>query len=368
MLQSNEQTNSFDKTSTRPFTPMPPTLEDVAKQAGVAKSTVSLALNDKPGISAALKQTVLQAAATVGYRHAKPRAQAQVVANRTIAVVHSEPDQKPTGRLEPTGLYLRYLNGIRAFAQTAQLNLTVLADYRADDPQQLAFHLLHHQEQAFDGYILMGWSARQDHQLVQQIIQNHIPAVALSRYWPDLPVSTVGPNYYQQVLLAIEHLVQLGHRQIAFLARSDDQRFDWYRLRLVAYQTALRQLLGRVDEELIELGNTGQAAVQVLLQRRPDVTAIFAVNDDVAIEVIQGLHALGRQVPQTMSVIGQDDMALFVQPELALTTVGFSHFDVGYLAANLLRQQIETAALSYGNLWVRSYLVERASCAAPALA
>jgi LacI family transcriptional regulator len=346
---------------------MSPTLEDVAKQAGVAKSTVSLALNDKPGISAALKQTVLQAAATLGYRNAKPRTQS-VVANRTIAVVHSEPDQKPTGQLDPTGLYLRYLNGIRAFAQTAYLNLTVLADYREGDPQQLAFHLLHHQEQAFDGYILMGWSARQDHRLVQQIIQNHIPAVALSRYWPDLPISTVGPNYYQQVSLAIEYLVGLGHRRIAFLARADGQRFDWFRLRLAAYQTALRQLVGSVDEELIVLGSTGQTAVQTLLQRRPDVTAIFAVNDDLAIEVIRGLHELGCQVPHAMSVIGQDDMALFVQPELALTTVGFSHFDVGYLAADLLRQQIETAALSYGNLWVRSYLVERASCAVPAVA
>jgi DNA-binding LacI/PurR family transcriptional regulator len=58
-------------------------------------------------------------------------------------------------------------------------------------------------------------------------------------------------------------------------------------------------------------------------------------------------------------------MVSLLQPDLDLTTVGFSHFDVGYLAAGLLHQQIETEALSYGNLWVRSYLVERASCATP---
>lgn len=107
------------------------------------------------------------------------------------------------------------------------------------------------------------------------------------------------------------------------------------------------------------------AAVQTLLARQVGVSAIFAVNDDFAIEVIQGLQAAGYAVPQDMSVIGQDDMAAFLQPELALSTVGFSAMDVGYLAAQLLHQQIETGALAYGNLWVRSFLLERATCAAP---
>jgi DNA-binding LacI/PurR family transcriptional regulator len=104
------------------------------------------------------------------------------------------------------------------------------------------------------------------------------------------------------------------------------------------------------------------------LQQHPDVTAIFAVNDDFAIEAIQGLHELGLQVPEDISVIGQDDMVAFLQPNLGLTTVGFSHFGVGYLAADLLRQQFETEYLSFGNLWIRSYLVERASCGTPRLA
>lgn len=107
------------------------------------------------------------------------------------------------------------------------------------------------------------------------------------------------------------------------------------------------------------------AAVQTLLARQVGVSAIFAVNDDFAIEVIQGLQAAGYAVPQDMSVIGQDDMAAFLQPELALSTVGFSAMDVGYLAAQLLHQQIKTGALAYGNLWVRSFLIERATCAAP---
>jgi DNA-binding LacI/PurR family transcriptional regulator len=351
---------------------MSPTMEDVARQAGVSKSTVSLALNDKPGISPELKQTVLRAAADLGYQLGKARSAPRLSTNHTIAVVHSEPDQKPLDNPEPTGLYLHYLNGIRAFAQTANVNLTVLADYREGDPRQLAFQLLqgggNGQVQAFDGYILMGWSARQDHQLVQQIMRNSIPAVALSRYWPELPISTVGPNYRQQVDLAVEYLVRLGHRQIAFVGRENGERFDWHRLRLAAYRAAIRQFVGETAEPVVVLEPTGLAAAQTLRHRWPAITAIFAVNDDLAIEVLHGLQTLGCRVPQHISVIGQDNIAAFLQSDPALTTVGFPHTEVGHLAAQLLQQQIDTVALSYGNLWVRSYLVERASCAAPSSA
>jgi DNA-binding LacI/PurR family transcriptional regulator len=342
-----------------------PTMEDVARQAGVSKSTVSLALNDKPGVSAELKQAVLDAAATLGYRLAKTRLPVRASATHTIAVVHSEPDPPPNGNPEPTGLFLRYLDGIRASAQNANLNLTLIADYRDGHPQGLAFQLLHGQETTFDGYIFMGWSARLENLLVQESIQKGLPAVALSRYWPEAPVSTVGPNYHQQVFLALDHLVQLGHRQIAFLAREDGRRHDWYRLRLAAYHSIMSQLAGDAAEPLFISGATGAEAAATLLQQRPEVTAIFAVNDDFAIEVVQGLRELGVDVPSQVSVIGQDNMASLLQPDLDLTTVGFSHFDVGCLAAELLHHQIKNKALSHGNLWVRSYLVEGASCAPP---
>jgi DNA-binding LacI/PurR family transcriptional regulator len=340
-------------------------MDDVAREAGVSKSTVSLALNNKPGISVALKQNVLQAAANLGYRLAKPRPALRTATNLNIAIVHSEPDQRPIGNPEPTGLYLHYLNGIRDFAQTTNLNLTVLADYREGETHGLAFQLLNGERQHFDGYILMGWSARQGHRLVQQIVENRLPAVALSRSWPELSISTVSPHYGQQVNLAIEHLVGLGHRRIAFLGRSDGPRNDWYGLRLAAYQAAMRRLTGSFEDRFVITGPTGRAAVQTLLAEHKDVTAIFAVNDDFALEVIRGLHERGCRVPQDLSIIGQDDMASFLQPDLALTTVGFPHAEVGYLAASFLHQQIETPALAYGNLWVRTYLIERSSCAAP---
>ncbi len=342
---------------------MAPTLDDIARRAEVAKSTVSLVLNNKPGVSSTLKAMVLQAAAELGYQAPKTRQARPSSAQRTIAVVYAQPNPKLEREPEPTTLYLNYLSGIRAFVQTANLNLTVIADYQEEDTRQLAFHLVHHSTPAFDGFILIGGSARQNQQLMQQIMEKSIPAVALSRSWPALPVSTVGPDYRQQVRIALSYLSGLGHRQIAFLASEHDQRFDWYTWRLEAYQQMMRERNGKVDDGLLAIGANALEALAELLKRRPDVTAIFAINDERAYEALAGLQALGLRVPQDLSIIGQDDVVEQINPAPLLTTVGFPHAEVGYLAAELLLKKIQNAALSHGNLWVQCNLVERASCA-----
>jgi LacI family transcriptional regulator len=345
---------------------MTPTMEDVARRAEVAKSTVSLVLNDKPGVSPALKDVVLQAAAELGYHQPKHRFQRRSNTNRTIAVVHAQSNPKLDGNSEPTDLYLNYLHGIRSFAQTANVNLTVIADYHEEDTRQLAFHLLHNSTPAFDGLIVMGGSAHQNSQLMHQIIENEIPAVALSRHWPNLPISTVGPNYQQQVRIALDYLTGLGHRQIAFLASENDRRFDWYQWRLDCYQEAMREINGEVDEELVATGSNGAEAVIALIKRRPDVTAIFAINDERALEALQGLPELGLRTPQDLSIIGQDNVVELMGDKPTLTTVGFPHAEVGYLATELLLKQLQNNAISYCNLWVQCSLVERSSCGRPA--
>jgi DNA-binding LacI/PurR family transcriptional regulator len=98
------------------------------------------------------------------------------------------------------------------------------------------------------------------------------------------------------------------------------------------------------------------------MARRPDVTAIFAVHDAKAIEAMQGLRDMGLRVPEDVSVIGQDDARQSPEGYPALTTVRFSHMEVGYLAAELLLKQIENEEITRGNIWVRSHLVERESC------
>lgn len=111
------------------------------------------------------------------------------------------------------------------------------------------------------------------------------------------------------------------------------------------------------------MGANGAAAVQALLQRRPEVTALFAINDERALEALAGLDKFKYQIPHDLSIIGQDNVPERMGSDPILTTVGFPHADVGYLAAELLVKQMDNALISHCNLWVCCTLVERTSCA-----
>jgi DNA-binding LacI/PurR family transcriptional regulator len=340
---------------------MPTTMAEVARRAGVSKSTVSLVLNDRPTVSPELRQAVLQAASELGYRLPAHRPQRRATGNRSIVAIHYE-----RYRSEPqiTSLLIDYVSGIQSFVRDKDINLTLIADYCEDD-QQLGVRLVQDGHLAVDGAILMGWSARRDGRLLRMFVDQKVPLVVLSRNWPDLPISTVGQDHHQQACIALDHLIQLGHKKIAFLATEDDQRHEWYEWRLEYYEQSMRQHCQQVDPELVVIGRNGFQAVQSLLSRRPDVTAVFAITDPNAIAAMRGLREMGLLVPQDVSVIGLDGITLQTDDVPALTTVAWPHFEAGRQAAELLLRQIENDQIYYQKLVLQSRLVVQASCAPP---
>ncbi|MBN1935314.1 MAG: LacI family DNA-binding transcriptional regulator [Anaerolineae bacterium] len=340
---------------------MPPTMTEVAERAGVSKSTVSLVLNNKPSVSTELQRVVLAAADELGYHLPRRRSQKGAVLNKSIVVVHYE---WRSAEPHADSIFVDYISGIQSFVQDKNINLTFMTNYR-EGHQQLGYHLLSDGHIVADGAIIMGRGARHDGQLLHQFLERGIPMVVLSRNWPDLPISTVGQDHHQQACIALDHLIGLGHRRIAFLASEVDRQHDWFEWRIECYRQAVLRVNGQVDEELIVLGHDGFEAAQTLIKKRPDVTAIFAVQDLNAAAAVRGLQEMGVHVPQDISIIGLDDTAEAIEGRPALTTVSFPHAEVGYLAAELLLRQIENDSLYYSNITVRSRLVERESCAAP---
>ena len=333
---------------------MAPTMEDVARLAGVSKSTVSLVLNRKPGVSLELRRAVEQAAAQLGYRlKSRPR---RLNRARTLAVVYGHGGQ-------PTGIYLGYLDGIRAFTQQAKINVVLIASEDQEDAEELGAHLLRGEGMAPDGVLFMG--VERDNPLLALAEERGYPIVVLSRYWPDRKMSFVTQDHHEQANLAIEHLIGLGHRRIAFLARERDQRYEWFRIRLECYKEALKRHGWDVELDLIALAPDGAEAAKQLVARRPDVTAIFAVYDARAIEAMKGLKEVGWRVPEDISVIAVDDTKQPPEGFPLLTTVGFSQFDLGYLGAEVLVKQIENREISHSYMVVRSRLIERESCTEP---
>ena len=110
------------------------------------------------------------------------------------------------------------------------------------------------------------------------------------------------------------------------------------------------------------LGKHGTDATKTLLTQHPEITAIFAIHDERAIQAIQGAVDLGLNVPQDISIIGLDGSEEARSGFPKLTTVRVPHFEVGYLAAELLLKQVENENLYHGNLTVHSQLITGDSC------
>ena len=244
------------------------------------------------------------------------------------------------------------------------VNLTLIAGHHdTSDQRQLGSRLLDSGRTSCDGYIVMGLGARRCSALIDQLQGEDVPIVVLSRQWPDVMVSTVSQDHRQQIKLVMDYLMRLGHRRIAFVAREEDRYYDWFEWRLEAFRQAMAQLNGGMDDDLVSVGADGAVAVRTVLERCPDVTAVFGVNDGRAVEAMQGLSALGLRIPHDVSVIGVDDTTRPPAPFPPLTTVTYPHAEMGFLAAELLLKQIENRSILCTNMVVRSHLVERASCA-----
>jgi len=333
-------------------------MEDVAQRAGVSKATVSLVLNKKPGISPETQQAVLLAAEELAYRLPERRP-LRSPAGRTLTIIYHLKDEE---RVEPYNIIPGFLKGARAFAREANVHLTILAGDQKGEFGQISSEFLGSEGLLPEGLLLMGPTLRRDSESVVQALKQGIPVVVLCRNWPDMPISTVGHDHHEQASVALDHLIGLGHRSIAFVAGETDDQYDWCQWRLGCYREKMTELNGEVDEDLIILAENRVEAIKALVRRRPDVTAIFANHDTEAIEAMEGLREACLRIPQDVSVIGQDDAR---QPPAGLprlTSVRFSHTEVGYMAAEFLLKQIESNEVVHGNIWVRSYLIERDSC------
>jgi LacI family transcriptional regulator len=337
-----------------------PSMDDVARKTGLAKSTVSLALNDMPGVSPETKESVLQAAEELGYRLPERRPSRKSSSRRKNLLVVHHVGHEP--RDEIYSLFLDYLQGIQSFAQEADINITAIGGYRKGDLYLFEQRLLRDQNAPVDGLILMGKGIRRDSQLLHRALELKIPLVALARHWPDLPVSTVSQDHCHQAMTALDYLAQLGHRRIAYVAKEGDDEYEWYAPRLRCYCDKMKEIGQELDEDLIVMGKDGADSVKQLLSRKPGVTAVFAIHDGRAIEAMRGAMDMGLAVPRDISIIGLDNSEEPPADFPRLTTVGFSHFDMGYLGAELLLQQIENDSISFGNLWIRTTLIERDSC------
>ncbi|GAA2071369.1 LacI family DNA-binding transcriptional regulator [Actinomadura alba] len=310
-----------------------PTIADVARRAGVSKGTVSFALNGRPGVAAATRERILEAAEALNWR---PNHRARSLSvSRAFAlglVIARDPSLLGSDPFFPT-----FIAGVETvLAERGQaLVLQVAGGGQAETEgyRRLA------QDGRVDGVFLT--DLRRHDPRITLVDALGLPAVTLNR--PDVPspFPAVCLDDRPGIAAVVDHLVGLGHTRIAHVAGPDDFLHGHGRRKAFLDALAAQGLpAGRVEVSDFTASG-GTAATRRLLDAPDPPTAIVYANDLMAIAGINVAHGLGISVPARLSVAGFDDTELSAHLHPPLTTVRTDVFGWGQVAARSLLALID---------------------------
>jgi DNA-binding LacI/PurR family transcriptional regulator len=351
MGASNMATSNDNDTGVPVVRRRGPSMADVAREAGVSGQTVSRVSNGRSNVDEETRTRVLAAMRKLGYR---PNSAARALRSgqfRNLGVIMFT--------LSSFG-NMRTLDSIAIAAAGAGYSITLIpVGHPTQGEVSIAFTRLN--EQAVDGVII--------------IIESHLvdeTEIALPQGLPVIVIDSSAQSRYPVVdtdqaggaRLAIEHLLALGHRTVWHVSgpvssySAERRRESW--------QQTLRAH-GCVVPPAIDGDWSTDSGYRagLILAENPDLTAIFAANDQMALGILRALHERGRAVPEQISVVGFDDMAESSSFWPPLTTVHQHFEDVGRHSVDLLVRTLEQGVGTAESVLVRTRLVVRASTAPP---
>jgi LacI family transcriptional regulator len=308
------------------------TLEEIAKLAGVSRSTVSRVVNDQPNVRTQVRERVWDVIHETGYQpHAAARS---LVTRRTRIIGIIIPESVITLFADP--FFPHLLSGITRTCNDQRYHLMLSL---FDDPAR--------SEETYRRVILSGYldgvvvaSTRVQDPLIGRLLDDDVPFVLIGRY-PNERVHYVDIDNVAAARMAVEHLIRLGHRRVATITgplsmTSGQDRLNGYRQAMAAHRLA-------VDDGLIAEGDFteigGTMAARQLIANSP--TAIFAASDIMAVGALKALREAGLRIPQDVALIGVDDLPVARAIEPALTTVRQPIEELGSTAADLLLDLLE---------------------------
>jgi DNA-binding LacI/PurR family transcriptional regulator len=316
------------------------TLKDIADLAGVSESTVSRVLNNSPLISEKTRQSVLAAARRMNY----PQAKTSGWPGHMIGVVQPNITNP---------LYGEITSAIESRAYEAGYSIILCDSYFDVEREQGHLELL--LRQGVSGIILIPIDPGTEH--IRSLIEQNIPCVILTT--EAIPgADQVNVDVAMGAYLATRHLLELGHRDIALIG--GPVQVAACRARLRGYCRALEEYHIEFDPEKMVEGNLGEnggaeAVIKLFpLVLKKQISAIFAINDAMAIGALSRLRQAGITVPGDVSLIGCDDIPVAAQLQPALTTVWQPKRELGLLSTKLILKQIGTRQ-ERGENWRERY-------------
>jgi LacI family transcriptional regulator len=322
----------------------------VAARSGVSFQTTSKVLNGKGSVSVNTRARILQAASDMGY---VPNLQARsLVMRRTLTV------GLIAGDFSDHNLS-RFIVGSEHEARRQGYGVIITSLESEGSGTEYALPAM--MERRVDGILLAAPQMEEDLAFAH-VLDRTLPVVSLHPV-PGGGVSTVGSDHELTGLLATRHLIEKGHRLIATVIGTRGRRVTQSRLR--GYRRALEEAGLPFDSDLVDEGqwDIGAAllATQRLVERRPDITAIFAQNDTMAIGALSALSKLGKRVPQDIAVVGCDDIDLAPYTAPPLSTVHVPFYEAGAEGMRLLLNMIANRSVTPRKVLLPVHLIPRAS-------
>lgn len=288
------------------------TISQIAKEAGVAKSTVSRVLNNRPGVLPDTRERIM---AVVEKYQFQPSVHARRVARQgchTIGVVFT--------------LDIDYVYRNPFYTET-QSEIMKTAKEHGYDVLMLCCENLKEAVAAFmekrvDGLMIITPQLGQ-REAIKDMLERDIPMVCLGMVPGGSECVQVCTSNYEGAVMAMQHLIDLGHRRIGYINGPSDLFSSNERYR--AYQDCMKQYGFPVSAGLVQEGinsiESGYVTARAVFSANPDVTAFFVVADLMAIGVINAVKDLGFSVPEDISVVGFDNIPIGKQFTPALTTI-----------------------------------------------
>jgi LacI family transcriptional regulator len=330
------------------------TIYDVAKQAGVAPITVSRVINNSGYVSPGTRARVEKAIDDLGY-----------VPNRLAQGLRSK--QTHTLGLVITDItnpfWTTVVRGVEDATHTAGFNVILCNTDESEEKQETYVRVL--LQKQVDGFIIV--PARSSKDAVKIIQHARVPLVVMDRE-VGVPVDTVRCDSEGGAYQLVRHLIGLGHTRIAVLsgAESVSTAVD----RVTGYLKALKEANISVDKSIILNREFTQVAgfemTKHVLSLTPRPTAIFAVNNFIAIGAYKALTEMNMRVPEDVSMVAFDDLPPALVMEPFLTVAAQPAYEMGHQAATLLLKRLSgQLSESYQNIVLPTDLIVRLSTAVP---
>lgn len=332
------------------------TIYDIAKKTGFSPPSVSKALNGTGGLSLETREVILRVAQEMGYT---PNMTARTLStNRSylIGVIY-EDYYMLKGFKHP--LFSDILNNFRTVIENAGYDLLFLSRTLGERKMTYTEHC---KFRNLDGVLILN-PVPGDHE-VTRMVESGIPCVSSNEPIPG--ISSVITENRQGARDAIQHLIDLGHKKIAYISGPYLQTAPAALERLAGYKDSLEKNGIQFNEILVEESlfwhsQSGYEAMQRLLTRTSQFTAVFAANDSLAGGVKLALEDSGIYIPHDVSLIGfdGDDLGFFMTP--GLTTMEQDTKKIGITSAEIILRKL-AGSTKVETIRVPAILLKRGSC------